>query len=252
MLPICGIVLVVTAVTATLAQAVALEDDWAAIVSLDAITDALSAPFGIAVGLRLLGGLAVLGAARPDMSRTGGSGLPAVSLIAAALVIVSYSFDGHTVTEGPKWLHAAASATHVYAAGVWAGGTTLLADLLRRHRNGTGMIRPLMRFSQMAAMSLVLAGVAGTVMAVLVMNRFADLWSTGWGRLLLVKVAFVSFAAFLGARNRWVHMPSATQLSDQHAESVAGRRLHRSVVVEAVALGCVGVVTAFLVGASAL
>ena len=251
-LPISGTVLVVAAVAAGLTQAVVLEDDWTAIVSLSAITDALSAPFGIAVGLRVLGGLAVLAAPRPEALGAGRARLPAVSLIGGALVIVSSSFDGHTVTEGPRWLHAAANATHVYAAAVWSGGLALLADLLRRRRGGADVVRPLMRFSQLASVSLVMAAVGGTIMAVLVLDRFADLWSTAWGRLLIAKTALVAAAVFLGARNRWVHLPVAAQVVGQPPSGAAYERLRRTVVTEAIALGCVGVVTAFLVGASAL
>ena len=247
-----AIVLVVSAVLAALTQAVVIEDDWGAIVSASAITDALSAPFGIAVGLRVLGGLVVLLAPRPDAPGSTRIRFPAVSLVGAALVIVSYSFDGHTVTEGPRWLHAAANATHVYAAAVWSGGVVLLAGLLRRRRGGANVIQPLMRFSQMAAASLVLAGIGGTVMAVLVMDRFADLWATGWGRLLIVKVALVAVAAVIGARNRWVHLPAAAQDAAGPTQPDAYQRLRRSVTIEAVVLVCVGVVTAFLVGASAL
>ncbi len=251
-LPISGTVLIAAAMAAGLIQAVLLEDDWAAVVSLDAIADALSAPFGIAVGLRVLGGLAVLTAPRPEAEGAGRARLPAVSLVGAALVIASYSFDGHTVTEGPRWLHAAANATHVYAAAVWGGGLALLADLLRRRRGGADVVRPLMRFSQLASVSLVMTAVGGTIMAVLVMDEFADLWSTAWGRLLLAKIALVAAAVLLGARNRWVHLPVATQVVGQTPSGAAYERLRRTVVIEAIALGCVGVVTAFLIGASAL
>ena len=251
-MPISGTMLVAAAVAAGLTQAVILDDDWAAVVSLDAIADSLSVPFGIAVGLRVLGGLAVLTAPRPEAEGAGRARLPAVSLIGAALVIVSYSFDGHTVTEGPRWLHAAANATHVYAAAVWSGGLAFLADLLRRRRDGTDIVQPLMRFSGMATVSLAMTAVGGTIMAVLVMDRFADLWSTAWGRLLLAKIALVAAAVLLGARNRWVHLPVATQVVGQTPSGAAYERLRRTVVIEAIALGCVGVVTAFLVGASAL
>lgn len=247
-----GIMFAASAVLAALTQAVVVEDDWGAIVSADAITDALAAPFGIAVGLRVLGGLVVLGLARPREPHSNRSRCLALGLIGAALVIVSYSFDGHTVTEGPRLLHAAANATHVTAAAVWSGGLALLADVLRRRRGDPAVLGPLMRFSQLASVSLVLAGVAGTVMALLVMDRFADLWSTGWGRLLIAKVALVALAAVIGGRNRWVHMPAAAQRVNVQAQPLVQQRLFRAVSIEAAVLVAAGVVTAFLVGASAL
>ena len=247
-----GIALVAAAVAIALTQAVMIENDWGAAVSPEAITDALAAPFGIAVGLRVLGGLVVLGLSRSRVPHSDTNRFGTLGVIGAALVIVSYSFDGHTVTEGPRLLHAAANATHVTAAAVWSGGLVLLADLLRRRRSDTGVVGPLMRFSQLASVSLVLAGVAGTVMALLVMDRFADLWSTGWGRLLIAKIALVALAAVIGARNRWVHMPAAAPHANVQAQPLVQQRLFRAVSIEAAVLVAAGVVTAFLVGASAL
>lgn len=244
-----GTVLAASAVVASLNRAVVIERDWSAFWSPDAIANAVSTQFGVAAGLRLLGGLVLAVAlgralASPLRKSTG-----VAAFLGGALVIASFAFDGHTVTEGPRWLHAAASVTHVSAAAVWSGGVVLLADLLwRRHRRGDDIVRPLMRFSTIAAASLVLAGAAGTTMAFLVADRFADLWSTPWGRLLLAKVALVAVAAAIGAHNRWVLIPAVKRFE----QTAIHHRLQRTVIVEAVALLGVAVITAFLVGASAI
>ena len=248
-----GLLLSASATVAVLTQAAIVEGDWSAIWTVDAITGTLGTQFGLAASLRLVGGLTVFTASRIDAPHPDRSVLAAVGIIGAVGVVASYSFDGHTVTEGPRWLHTVANVTHVSAAAVWSGGLAMLADLLRRsHRGGIHIVRHLMRFSQLASVSLVLAGVGGTVMAVLVIDRFSDLWSTAWGRLLLAKIALVALAAFLGARSRWVHMPVASKSTAQFAEDPVHERLCRIVVAEAVVLGCVGVLTAFLVGASVL
>ena len=243
-----GIVLAVSAAVASLNRAVEIEREWSAFWSPDAIGDAVSSHFGMAAGLRLVGGLVLAvallrAAAKPPRRRA-----VATALLGGALVIASFAFDGHTVTEGPRWLHSVASVSHVGAAAVWSGGVVLLADLLwRRHRRGADVIRPLMRFSRMAALALVLAGAAGTVMAILVLNRFADLWSTPWGRLLLAKIALVTVAAAIGGHNRWVLIPAV----ERNGPAAIHRRLRRAAIVEAVVLGSVAVITAFLVAASA-
>ncbi len=249
-----GLLLSACAIFAVLTQAAIVEDDWSAVWTVDAITAAMGTQFGLAAGLRLVGGLAVFTASRLNAPHPTNRSVPAaIGIIGAVGVVISYSFDGHTVTEGPRWLHTVANVTHVSAAGVWSGGLAMLASVLRRRRSSsTEVIRNVMRFSQLASVSFVVAGVAGTVMAVLVMDRFADIWSTGWGRLLLAKIALVAVAAALGMRNRWVHMPVAAQVAAQSAEDPVHKRLFRTVVTEAVLLGCVGVVTAFLVGASVL
>lgn len=243
-----GIVLTVSAAVALLNRAVEIEREWSALWSPDAITDAVSSNFGMAAGLRLVGGLVVAAALLRAASKPPRRRAIATALMGGALVIASFAFDGHTVTEGPRWLHSVASVIHVSAASVWSGGIALLADLLwRRHRRGADVIRPLMRFSRMAATSLVLAGAAGTVMAILVLNRFADLWSTPWGRLLLAKIALVTVAAAIGGHNRWVLIPAV----ERNGQAAIHRRLRRAAILEAVVLGSVAVITAFLVAASA-
>lgn len=244
-----GIVLAASAAVAALNRAVVIEREWSAFWSPDAIADAVSTQFGVAAGLRLLGGLVLVGALWRAVSNPPRMPTVGTALMGGALVIVSFAFDGHTVTEGPRWLHSIASVSHVSAAAVWSGGVVLLADLLwRRHRRGADVLRPLMRFSRMAANALVLAGVAGTVMAILVLDRFDDLWSTQWGRLLLAKIAIVAVAAAIGGHNRWVLIPAV----EQNGQAIVHQRLRRTVIIEALALMSVAVITAFLVAASAV
>lgn len=242
-----GIVLAASSAVAALNRAVVIEREWSAFWSPDAIADAVSTQFGVAAGLRLLGGLVLVGALWRAVANPPRMPIVGTALMGGALVIASFAFDGHTVTEGPRWLHSIASVSHVSAAAVWSGGVVLLADLLwRRHRRGADVFRPLLRFSRMAATALVLAGVAGTVMAVLVLDRFDDLWSTQWGRLLLAKIALVAVAAAIGGHNRWVLIPAV----ERHGEPAVHPRLRRAAAIEAIALMSVAVVTAFLVAAS--
>ncbi|WP_419846306.1 copper resistance CopC/CopD family protein [Candidatus Poriferisocius sp.] len=244
-----AIVLAASAAVAALNRAVVIEREWSAFWSPDAIADAVSTQFGVAAGLRLLGGLVLVGAFWRAVENPPRGPIVGTVLMGGALVIASFAFDGHTVTEGPRWLHSIASVSHVSAAAVWSGGVVLLADLLwRRHRRGADVFRPLMRFSRMAATALVLAGVAGTVMAILVLDRFDDLWSTQWGRLLLAKIALVAVAAAIGGHNRWVLIPAV----ERHGEDIVHLRLRRAAIIEAIALMTVAVITAFLVAASAV
>ena len=244
-----GIVLTASAAVAALNRAVVIEREWSAFWSPDEIADAVSTQFGVAAGLRLLGGLVVALALFRAVANSPRMATVVTALIGGALVIASFAFDGHTVTEGPRWLHSIASVSHASAAAVWSCGVVLLADLLwRRHRRGADVFRPLMRFSRMAATALVLAGVAGTVMAIFVLDRFPDLWSTQWGRLLLAKIALVAVAAAIGGHNRWVLIPAV----EQNENATVHQRLRRAAVIEAIALMSVAVITAFLVAASAV
>jgi putative copper export protein len=165
-------------------------------------------------------------------------------------VLVSYAFDGHTVSEGSRPLTTAIDLVHVVAASVWAGGLFLVASVLwRRRRRGDdpAALELAARFSVVAAAALVAAGLSGVVLAWTVLDSPGDLWRTPWGRLLLVKVALVAVAAGIGAYNRQVLLPDL----ERDPEGRAPGRFRTAVTVEAGALGVVVAVTAFLVGAAA-
>lgn len=173
------------------------------------------------------------------------------ALVGIALVVASFLFDGHTVSEGPRWLHAAANLIHVVTAATWAGGVAMLALVIaRRNRNNvaTRSLQLAVRFSVVATVALVAAGIAGVALSVVILDSPSQLWSTPWGQLLLVKVALVAIAAAGGAYNHKVIVPEL----DRSPDDVAVAHRFRSVVtLEAVALVAVTIITALLIGTSA-
>ncbi|MGI9643699.1 MAG: copper resistance protein CopC, partial [Ilumatobacteraceae bacterium] len=90
------------------------------------------------------------------------------ALVGVALLLVSFAFDGHTLSEGPRVVHALASVAHVAAASVWAGGLIALAVVLwRRYRAEvpSRSAQMVTRFSVVAMGSVGIAGLAGLLMA---------------------------------------------------------------------------------------
>lgn len=167
-----------------------------------------------------------------------------------ALIVASFLFDGHTVSEGPRWLHAMANLVHVVTAATWAGGVVMLALVIaRRNRNNvaTRSLQLAVRFSVVATVALVAAGIAGVVLSVVILDSPNQLWSTPWGQLLLVKVALVAIAAAGGAYNHKIVVP-ALDLSP--SDVAVAHRFRRIVTLEAVALVAVTITTALLIGTS--
>jgi copper transport protein len=167
--------------------------------------------------------------------------------IAAALL--SFVFDGHTVTEGIRWMTAMVDVAHVAAAAVWAGGLVMLVHVIwLRHRRGsdTRALQLAVRFSVLAAGALVLAGIAGLGLTVIVVDQWSDLWTTTWGRVLLGKVALVGFAAAAGGYNHKVLIPHMMRhaATGEHDDS----EFRRAVTIEGVVMGLIVVLTAILVG----
>lgn len=171
------------------------------------------------------------------------------ALIGVALVATSFMFDGHTASEGPRLLHAAANLTHVTTAAIWSGGVAMLALTIRRRHHDARPTRALqlaMRFSVIATFALVAAGIAGVALSIFVVNSISDLWTTPWGRLLSAKVTLVSIAGACGAYNHRVLLRELEHAPDDQATI---DRFRIVVAAEATALLVVVLITAFLIAA---
>lgn len=173
--------------------------------------------------------------------------LPVAGFVA---MLVSHTFDGHTVTEGNRILTGLASAVHVLAAAIWVGGVIALALIIRnrrRHRVRTQALVMVTRFSVLATIALVAVTVFGLYLTWVIAESPSDLWATPWGRLLLAKLTVVAVAAAFGAHNHHVIAP-ALEAAEEDGPTV--ERLRRTLVFEVAALSVVTVLTALLVRAS--
>ena len=189
---------------------------------------------------------------RSDSARWRPSGADFVGLTGAALIVVSFAFDGHTVSRGPRALHALTSILHVAGAAAWAGGLIALAVVLwRRHHDGVASkaLEMVVRFSVLAMGALAVTGVAGVVMALFIDSDVLGYAGTDWGRLMIVKLVLVGAAALLGAYNHFRVLPALSSEPD-NPHIVATTR--RTVTIEAGLVVAAAMVTALLVAASTL
>lgn len=133
------------------------------------------------------------------------------------------SLSGHQATEpNSSWVSELADWVHLVAASVWVGGLVTLAFLvwptapaLRR--------RAFLGFSRLA-MGLVAALVlAGAYLALVRLPELSDLWSTDYGRMLIVKLAIVSLALAWGGFHHLIVRPRLEAgLSPQVRPSLVG------------------------------
>jgi copper transport protein len=98
------------------------------------------------------------------------------------------------------------------------------------------------RFSQMATVSIALVLGAGTYLAIVRLPHLHDLWSTGYGRVLLVKLGLVNFALLWGAFHKFVVLPAL-----QRADVGFLTRIGRSLLGESLVGACVLLAAAVLV-----
>jgi copper transport protein len=172
----------------------------------------------------------------------------AFAMVGVVVGAASFSFDGHTVTEGPRVVHAAVNFVHVIAAGVWFGGVVGLVVIGVLRRGVAGATAPLViRFSTVATAALIGVILAGALMTLMIVDGPGDLTSTEWGRLLLVKTGLVAVVAAIGGYNHFVVVPA---LERDDTAGQANARARRTVRVEAVLLLGVAVLTVFLTSAS--
>jgi putative copper export protein len=171
--------------------------------------------------------------------------------LGGALLIASESFVGHTADTAPRALMVVDDALHLAAAGVWFAGVALLAATSWRRR-GTPTapsVAPLAaRFSVLAAWSLVVVAATGIVMGALILGEVGTVWSSAFGRVLLLKVALVGGVAGLGAYHRRAVLPRLDEPGGPDPDVMA--RFRTTLVLEVVLFVAITGLTAVLVAAN--
>jgi len=203
--------------------------------------------WGRAWALQVAGAaIAWVGFGRAARSRLSSGWILATS--AAFPLAVTPALSGHAVAT-PDWtlLAVAADTVHVLAAGGWMGGLALLVLVGLPtiqggpSHNRAGTVARLVRAFSLPALILGgLVGLTGLVSAWLHLETIDSLWSTGYGRTLMVKLAVVGVLFGLGARNFLRVRPSLGQ-------EEGTRRLRRSAGWELAVGIVVLLVTAVLV-----
>jgi hypothetical protein len=111
-----------------------------------------------------------------------------------ALIATGLAWTGHPAALDPRWLGIGLNATHVLAVGTWFGGLGALALAVRRPGEPETAAGLLERFSRVATVTFPVAVATGLALAWQVIPGWDDLVETGYGRLLIAKVAFVAMA----------------------------------------------------------
>jgi copper transport protein len=167
---------------------------------------------------------------------------------ALALVAAGTAWAGHAAAvERGRAVALLADGLHLLGAGAWMGTLALLLGVgipaaLRAPAGGRGAgVAALVRaFSPIALAGAGTAAATGVASALFHLGAPAELWGTGYGRALLLKLALLALAGLAGFRNWRVLTPTL--------EGDAGIRALRRTVAAEVAVGVLVVlVTAVLV-----
>ena len=182
-------------------------------------------------GTGLLGCAAALGQAG-KVSR----GLGA---LAAVVALAGFPLSGHAATAEPRWLTAPSLALHTLAVAFWLGAFLPLLALLRGP--APAAVAAVRRFSALAVPAVAVLVVTGTLLSVVQVEAPGNLVGTGYGLLLLSKLAGVAGLLAFAAWNRLRLTPVLD--AGQPRGSI---RLRRSVAAELALAGLVLAVTSGL------
>ncbi len=174
--------------------------------------------------------------------------LPLLPLPFIAALVPVPAFAGHAFDAGqPRWLSTGVDMLHVAAAGVWLGGLIALAVVAPRIARTVSLdVRSAFwrgvvgRFSAVALVSVVAVASSGFLRALFELDRVSQLWSSAYGRTLLVKSALLMLLVAVGWQNRQRFVPRMSR------GVAGGAQLGRNIRIEVGLLAGVLVAVAVL------
>ena len=150
------------------------------------------------------------------------------AFVVSLIFVAGLSFSGHdAVDPGSSIYSELADWAHLAAASLWIGGLATMALLVWPSAPALRRV-VFVRFSRLATVLVAVVIGAGTYLGIVRLPHLHDLWSTGYGRVLIVKLSLVCVALLWGAIHHFVVRP---RLASADAGFLS--RLGRSMVGEA-------------------
>lgn len=160
----------------------------------------LSAPRGLSVGTV---GLGLSGLFLATAALTVGTTRRFPALILTGAGIVAWAARSHTATIRGL-VGVAVDAAHLAGAALWFGTLVLLVvDLWRARRAGDPLLAAARRYSRWALRAVIVLATAGLASALTVLTTLSELWTTAYGRVIILKVVLFAVALTVAAGGRW-------------------------------------------------
>ena len=154
------------------------------------------------------------------------------------------SLSGHSAADaGSSWKSELADWAHLSAACLWIGGLVQLVVVVWPLMPATRRAA-FLGFSRLATVCVGVLLLAGIYLSILRLPQLNDLWTTGYGRVLVVKIGLVSLALAWGGLHKLVAVPAVARGGDNALPRLRGSLLGESMVGMAVLLAAAVLVDA--------
>lgn len=205
-----AIVGLIAAVVGVMIAGARLTGDAAGMIDPDMLGLLWQTPVGTALAYQVAGlGLVLLGLA------LGGAG-QWVSVLGAMIAIWSFDHVGHVPDQGMPLLDIALT-LHLMAAALWIGILLPLTRLAARPETRTEAANVGHEFGKMAMITVPILILVGGVMGYRLVGSVPALVTTGYGRVLVLKVVMVGLLLGLAAANKLWFVPRMRAGNDQAA-----------------------------------
>lgn len=161
------------------------------------------------------------------------SWLGAGALLLGGALLLTFSLGGHAAAV-PSPIAVVADWLHLTATALWIGSLgafVIVVPRVLRSRDTIQCARLLATiitaFSTLALGCIVVLTLSGTYTALLHLNSLSDLWTSGYGRALLVKLVLFSMVLLLGAYHLLLVRPRFVAWANQRLESLLAQRWQR-------------------------
>ncbi|MGE2722329.1 copper resistance D family protein [Mycolicibacterium celeriflavum] len=179
-------------------------------------------------GLLAIAAAAAVGVASLAAPRTASWNVAMIGT--AAVGVAVRQLTGHFAQSA---LGGLAVTVHTLAAALWCGALAALV-LTVDHRGQWARMLP--RFSQLSLVCVLVLLVGGIVGAAVRLGAPAELYATGYGRLLSAKIAATVVLVVLGWRNRTMWVPAARSHRASAVVSRTRARVETALMIVALAL----------------
>ena len=125
--------------------------------------------------------------------------------VIALVLLPAPSLSGHALDRGRPWFELPVDILHVAASSVWLGGLLALALHMRRVDAAAARVR---RFSALALSSVGVIAATGVIRAFAELTAVSHVWTTSYGRWLVVKSALLMSLIGFGWVNRYRLIPT--------------------------------------------